>query len=436
VSTIGGVPRQIGYADGVGSAARFDAPFGIAVDRDGVLYIADTNNGTIRKSLPLPPVVTNQAADQSVLVGQPATFTVAVARTVPAPSFQWQRSVDGGATWIDLAEDGTCTGATSPTLTLGPTSLELDGARFRCVVARSAASTVTSTPVALAVTTPVGRALPPVAVDGRLLNLSARAFVDRDDRKLIGGLAIADGAADVIVRAVGPTLGPLHQVEGALDDPVLTAFADQTEFRRNNDWGDEPDAAETARIAARLGAFALPDDSRDAVLRLTLEPGDYTFHVDGVDGGTGVALLEIYLVTDSGRPGRLLNLSARAAVGTGPDVLIAGLVVAGDTTVLVRGVGPELQRSFELAGVLSTPYLDIYEGPLLVDRVRAWDVTYPADAAAALFDQLRAFPLARGGADAIAVLSLPGGARTVQLKGSDASTGIALAEIFLVDPVP
>ncbi|MGZ3427220.1 MAG: SMP-30/gluconolactonase/LRE family protein, partial [Polyangia bacterium] len=38
-----------GYVDGVGGAAKFDNPNGIAVDPAGVLYVADTSNALVRK---------------------------------------------------------------------------------------------------------------------------------------------------------------------------------------------------------------------------------------------------------------------------------------------------------------------------------------------------------------------------------------------------
>jgi sugar lactone lactonase YvrE len=49
VSTLAGSPGSSGSLDGVGSAARFTGPRGVAVDSTGVVYVADTNNHTIRK---------------------------------------------------------------------------------------------------------------------------------------------------------------------------------------------------------------------------------------------------------------------------------------------------------------------------------------------------------------------------------------------------
>jgi sugar lactone lactonase YvrE len=49
VSTIAGLPYVAGSTDGIGSAARFDNPTGIAVDGGGSLYVADEGNNTIRR---------------------------------------------------------------------------------------------------------------------------------------------------------------------------------------------------------------------------------------------------------------------------------------------------------------------------------------------------------------------------------------------------
>jgi hypothetical protein len=49
VTTLAGTPAQRGSADGTGAAARFDSPYSVAVDRTGTVYVADAENANIRK---------------------------------------------------------------------------------------------------------------------------------------------------------------------------------------------------------------------------------------------------------------------------------------------------------------------------------------------------------------------------------------------------
>lgn len=58
VTTLAGSPGHAGSADGSGGAARFSAPRGVAIGRGGIVFVADTDNHTIRRVTPSGRVLT------------------------------------------------------------------------------------------------------------------------------------------------------------------------------------------------------------------------------------------------------------------------------------------------------------------------------------------------------------------------------------------
>jgi hypothetical protein len=74
VTTIGGIPGVIGGADGIGASANFSAPWGIAVDSAGSLYVVDANENRISKGTPSLPVLTTRQSGSSVIVSWPSAY--------------------------------------------------------------------------------------------------------------------------------------------------------------------------------------------------------------------------------------------------------------------------------------------------------------------------------------------------------------------------
>lgn len=133
----------------------------------------------------------------------------------------------------------------------------------------------------------------------RLFNLSTRGYVDGGDRILIAGFSVTgSGPGRYLLRAAGDTLQQMN-VSGTLDDPVTTLF-DNTgrKLRYADDWDNPSSLQPTLReVMAKVGAFAFTDRQESALL-LKLKPANYTLHVSGLNGGKGVALVELYDVDD------------------------------------------------------------------------------------------------------------------------------------------
>ncbi len=270
----------------------------------------------------------------------------------------------------------------------------------------------------------------------RLLNLAARAQVGTGGDVLIPGFVIGPGASKtVLIRAVGPTLG-VFGVGGALASPVLTLFdSAQRSLATNTRWGTAANAAEIRLVAPRVGAFALPEGSADSVVLATLAPGAYTAQTAGAANGTGVALVEIYDADATAVTGtsRLINTAVRAQVGTGASVLIPGLVVSDGApkTVLIRAVGPGL-TAFGVSGALAEPVVALFAGAEIFLTNRGWNNTSNAAEIRATGVRVGAFALAEGGKDSVILASLSPGAYTIQVSGANATSGVALVEVYEV----
>lgn len=132
------------------------------------------------------------------------------------------------------------------------------------------------------------------AADSELANISTRGLVQVGNDVMIGGFILGggDGASNVLVRAIGPTLGDFG-VAGALEDPTLELRDGQgTLVSSNDNWKD------TQQVAIEETGLA-PQDDLESALFETLNPGAYTAIVADQGGLTGVALVEVYRLPEA-----------------------------------------------------------------------------------------------------------------------------------------
>ena len=125
--------------------ANIPTPVDMDVASDGsILVLSQANGGTIfrigYRTTATAPTITQQPVEQSVNVGQSATFTCAASGT-PTPTYRWQRDS------VDIS------GATGPSYTLTNAQITDSGKRFRCV-ATNASGSATSDSVLLNVSVP------------------------------------------------------------------------------------------------------------------------------------------------------------------------------------------------------------------------------------------------------------------------------------------
>jgi len=108
---------------------------------------------------------------------------------------------------------------------------------------------------------------------------------------MIGGFILSGGSGkgQILVRALGPTLAQTpFNITGVLTDPTLILVdANGTVVASNNDWR----SSQQNEIQAT--GLAPPND-REAAILTTLPAGNFTAIVSGKNGGTGIALVDVF----------------------------------------------------------------------------------------------------------------------------------------------
>ena len=383
-----------------------------------------------------------------VQVGQNLTYVITVSNIGPsiAPDVTMSDTLPAGVNFISVTpSQGSCSGTStvscdlgtffSATVTLvvtptvaGPLSntasasapgafdLNPNNNFFTASTTVLPANTPTPTPTATPTPTP-----PPAAAQA--LNLSTRMLVQTGANVGIGGFIITGtGPKHVLLRAIGPSLTALG-VPNALANPVLElhgpgAFPTVT----NDNWRDDP-AQEALIIASGIA----PSDDLESAIDANLSPGSYTAIVSGKNNTSGVGLVEVYDLSQAA-PAKLGNISTRAFVGSGSDVVIAGFILGGNSgndRIAIRGIGPSLTAQ-GVPNALADPVLELRNGNgvLLVSN-NDWHDN-PVQASELIAAGLAPADDLESGI----ATTLPPGTYTALLAGLNDGTGIGLVEVY------
>jgi Bacterial Ig-like domain (group 3) len=400
-----------------GSASMTTTPLSAGTSTISAIYQSDTVNALSTGS------TTHTSVDHSPTPTATATATVTATATATPTATATATATSSPTATATATPTATATATASATATAPPTATP--AATPTATATTTATATATATPnlsaTASATSTPTAT---PTATAPQPVNLSTRMRVGTGDNVGIGGFIISGSTPKhVLIRAIGPSLQQAG-VQEPLADPVLELYgSNPTPLAINNDWRDtEEDKIKATGIP--------PVNDLESAIDITLTPGSYTAVVKGNNGGTGVALVEIYDLNQSA--GRLANISTRAFVSTGGDITIAGFILgnqSGTDRIVIRGLGPSLS-SAGVKNPLGNPALELRDsnGTLLVAN-NDWhdDLVQAAELIAAGLAPSNDL-------EAGIAVALPPGQYTALLEGEGNVTGIGLVEVYDLGP--
>ena len=165
--------------------------------------------------------------------------------------------------------------------------------------------------------------------------------------------------------------------------------------------------------------------------------GDYMTIVSDLGGGnvaytaTFNGEQDVYYVRVAPPTLKTLNLSTRARVLTGEQVLIAGFIITGTDPkrVIIRGIGPSLNG---VNGELSDPTLELRQGSLVLASNDNWKTKSDGTSQQAEIEATTIPP--SNDLEAAIVMTLNPGTYTATLSGKNAGTGVGVVEVYDLAP--
>lgn len=437
VTTIAGSDTK-GSADGNGTSATLSAPGGLAVDRNGNVVVADSLNNNIRMIAPTGAVTTIAPLSSTAPEGVDGDFTQArfnIPADVAIDAAGIIHIADGGNNTIRRIQ---LNSLVAPQITFHPSSATIQ----------------TGTDASFAVS---ATGTDPLGYTWQIKGYSAGSGITwtaLQDGSTYGGTATATLAVHgatvvltgsdyrcVVTNNAGSAISG-EAVLNVLGAPVVTGSS--LTMTASN--GQElhlvaPIAANGATYQwFHDGSPVTVSDSSSATLIVSpvssASAGKYTVTVTNSFGSvtTDVATVTIGATL-------LANISARANCGTGDNVTIGGFVINGTGTknVLIRAVGPTLtSQGIGSSAVLADPTIAVHDalhGNVVIASNDNWNSdTTAGNIIATTAQRVGAFALAGSDATSSAmVVTLSPGVYSFVVNGKNATSGIVLIEVYDAD---
>ncbi len=444
VSTLAGLTGNTGSGDGIGSAARFHNPTGVAVDNAGNVYVADYLNSAIRVGVNAPPVITT--------VGQPFVYQLDITGTTsfvvsnlpPGLSFNSQLAAIVGVP------------TAAGTFQVGLSSMNSSGATNNSTLTITVQPAPGSGPIITSSTSATGRVDRLFSFQVETINASSAARLSASG--LPPGLS-ADPVTGVIsgtVTAEGSSAVTLTVTDGGFTATaslqlIFTADPASPVILSSNTASLAPGQSFTYTI--NVAAACDPSDVTTFTLIGTLPAGLFFDPNTGTISGTftGLSLhsgnrpdvsggivtnVQLFATNSHGTstlplifflaPTGAVNISTRIAVGSGDNVLIGGFIITGNAPkkVVIRAIGPSLKvNGVPIPGAMQDPVLELHDPTGLLGTNDNWRDSQENEIIGT------GIPPTDDHESAILAYLSPGNYTAVVL-GKDGSTGIAVVEVY------
>lgn len=414
VTTIAGLASSSGSQDGIGAAARFSYVAGLAIDSTGTLYVADRDNDSIR-SVSQSGVVTTLAGlthQRGFVddVGSRARLNSPGGLTVDGKGNLLV--TDSGNNAIRVGLFGIPLFLAQPASQTAPT-----GSNVTFSVVSSGVPPLTYQWSFNGIPIP-GATSASLAI-GSVQNSNAGSYTVEVSNS-VGSLA---SLAATLTVENPPTIAsqPASQAvtTGQRATFTVAAVGSALTYQWQKNGSNIPGATNASYT---IGSTRASD------------AGSYTVLVANAFGSATSVTVTLAVATPD--PGRLINLSILTDITATVPTFTVGTVIGGSGTIgtkplLVRAAGPSLAQ-LGIAGPLPDPKLDLFSAQALIAANDDWGGTVTLSSA---ITKVGAFPYASASSkdSAIYDAELPSGSYTVQVTGNGA-TGIVIAEIYDATP--